>query len=164
MGEAKSDGSIIRRRRGLGVLTGRRPVFYVPGAVHNRVALSVPRGWTQGIPLLHAMESVGGCHVAARLQVADLHAADETPPRAHAETHRGWTRKQRRNIDEMTRSLHMDATGAASLLFILRSVRMSCHRGYLKRDADVTSLSPRVEWEVGRVCVRRWGGGRGRGG
>lgn len=67
------------------ILTSGRPIFYVPGAVNDRVALAVPRGRPQGVALLHAVQAVGRGHVAARLQIADLHAADEAAPRAHAQ-------------------------------------------------------------------------------
>lgn len=65
-----------------------RPILDVPGAVHYRVILAIPARWTQRVSLLHTMQTMSRCHVARRLQVADLHATDETPSRTHAQSHR----------------------------------------------------------------------------
>lgn len=62
-------------------LTGRGPVFYVTGAVDDGVVVCVARR-TQTVALLQPVQVSSG-H-AVRRQVAHLHAADETPPRAHA--------------------------------------------------------------------------------
>lgn len=57
--------------------------------MHHRVILTVPRWRTQGVPLLDAVQPVRCRHIARRLQVTDLHAADETSSRTHAQSHRG---------------------------------------------------------------------------
>lgn len=68
-------------------LTGGWPILDVTGAVHHRVVLAVSRGRAQRVPLLHTVQTVGRCHVARGLQVADFHPAYESPSRAHAQPH-----------------------------------------------------------------------------
>jgi len=70
-------------------LTSGWPILDVTGAMHHRVILTVPRRRTQGVPLLDAVQPVRCRHIARRLQVTDLHAADETSSRTHAQPHRG---------------------------------------------------------------------------
>lgn len=68
-------------------LTGGWPVLDVAGAMHHRIILTVPCWRAQRVPLLDTVETVRGRHVARRLKIADLHAADEASSRAHAESH-----------------------------------------------------------------------------
>lgn len=70
-------------------LTGGWPILDVTGAMYHRIILTIPRRRTQGVPLLDTVQPMRCGHIACRLQVTDLHAADETSSRTHAQSHRG---------------------------------------------------------------------------